>query len=423
MAGPPPILPGETVEVCVGDPDDRSAACDIAPAFGGRIVPAAGDVLVCDEWTAEHAPHVRVARERGARITTLAGLIIARHDGPWVGVTGTAGKSSTCHALAHVLRATGSAVRITTTARSGNAWPDWSLVGDGAPPGAVLVAELTSSHLCHMDAPLAPDVAVITLIRADHPDLHPTHGAYVAAKARLLPPAGAPRTVVVPADDPDTLAALPSGVSGDFHFGVARGPGPGAYLREAHAVDLVGREAETVALLGDGPATHRRAILAAAAAALALGTDVAPLAVAMAAVPGPAHRQHLAGRFRGAWVIDDTLAATPRKVTAAVDEYAGRDPVVVLGGEPVEHPGGDMEMALADIGRRGLRVVTFGAMAPTIGRMLTPVATAPTVMGALAIAATVAGDDGLVLVSPMFAMPPAERERVAALPERSPLRG
>ena len=51
-----------------------------------------------------------------------------------------------------------------------------------------------------------------------------------------------------------------------------------------------------------------------------------------------------------------------------------------------------------------------------IAPALHAIGAAPTVMGALGIAATAAGAGGLVVVSPMFAMQPAERERVAALP-------
>jgi hypothetical protein len=56
-------------------------------------------------------------------------------------------------------------------------------------------------------------------------------------------------------------------------------------------------------------------------------------------------------------------------------------------------------------------------MGDNVAQAVGAVSTAPTVMGALATAATLAGEGGFVLVSPMFAMHPAERERVAALPE------
>ncbi len=417
MAAHALIHPGDRVEVCVGDPQNRAAVELIVRQLGAEIAGGAGDVYVADEWTAEHDPGVVAARARGARITTLAELIIERHDGPWIGVTGTAGKSSTCHAVAHILRAAGRQVVMSTTARSGNAWPDWSVASTPGAPGAVLIAELTSTHLCHMDSLLAPDVAVVTVIRPDHPDLHPSNDAYVAAKARLVPPAGRPAAIVLPSDDPDTLAALPAGVVVTCTFGDGASPTPGAHvLGDAHIRISDGHTAVDVHRLG-GTATGTRAALAGAAAAVALGVPAAQVAAALSTMPTAPHRQDPVGQFRGAWVIDDTLAATPRKTLAAVRDFAHRNPVLVIGGDPAAHPPGDLERALDAIAQAKLRVVTFGPMGDNVAKAVGAVSTAPTVMGALATAATLAGEGGLVLVSPMFAMHPAERERVAALPE------
>jgi UDP-N-acetylmuramoylalanine-D-glutamate ligase len=56
-------------------------------------------------------------------------------------------------------------------------------------------------------------------------------------------------------------------------------------------------------------------------------------------MPTAPHRQDPVGLFRGAWVIDDTLAATPRKTLAAVREFAHRNPVLVIGGDPAAFAG------------------------------------------------------------------------------------
>jgi UDP-N-acetylmuramoylalanine--D-glutamate ligase len=417
LAGRTLIRPGDRVEVCIGDGDNRRATEEIVRELGGHVVDGRGDVYVSDEWTAEHDTGVLAARARGARVTTLAELIIARHEGPWIGVTGTAGKSSTCHALAHILRRAGRPVVMSSTARSGNAWPDWSLAGQPAAPGAVLIAELTSTHLCHMDSRLTPDVAVVTLIRPDHPDLHPSEAAYVAAKARLVPPAGMPAAVVLPSDDPGTVAALPPDLVASFTFGAGDAPTPGAHAGDDGRIRIADGhtavDADAVAATGTGA----RAALAGAAAAVALGLPPAQVAAALGAMPTTPHRQNLVGRLRGASVIDDTLAATPRKTRAALREYADRDPVFVIGGDPAAHPPGDLDDACAALVAANVRVVTFGPMGQRVAQAVGAISTSPTVMGALGTAATLAGDGGLVVVSPMFAVTPAERDRVAALPE------
>jgi UDP-N-acetylmuramoylalanine--D-glutamate ligase len=413
----PPIHPGDRVDVRVGDTADSAAVRALIADLGGTLAQHGhADVMVVDEWTPEHDAHVSAMRARVGRVTTLAELIIAGHRGQWIAVTGTAGKSSTCHALAHILTAGGRPVRMSRTARSANAWPDWSLVDDAAPPDAVLIAELTSSHLCHMHTSLTPDVAVITLIRDDHPDLHPTPDAYVAAKARLLPPAGKPRAIVLPGDDPSTLDAIPNAPSPDYVFGLDLGERPGASMAAGGLVTLRGHNDHAHAQIADHTSTAARAALAAAAAALALGLPAGAVASSLATVDASPHRQREVGLFRDARVVDDTLAATPRKVLAAVDRYVDQQPVLVMGGDPCAHPPGDVEHTVARITGAGLRVVVFGPMGDAIAPALHAIGAAPTVMGALGIAATAAGAGGLVVVSPMFAMQPAERERVAALP-------
>ncbi|MGB1377442.1 MAG: hypothetical protein ACPG7S_06420, partial [Miltoncostaeaceae bacterium] len=89
--------------VRVGDARDARAAERIVAARGhavdrGEVRP--GDaLLVVDEWTREHDPHVVRARALGVPVTVLAELVMNSLPRPVVAVTGTAGKTSTCRAL------------------------------------------------------------------------------------------------------------------------------------------------------------------------------------------------------------------------------------------------------------------------------------------------------------------------------------
>ena len=406
--------------VRIGDSGDAAAARALLHRDGAELVdsPADADLLVVDEWTAEHDPVVTAARARGARISTLAESIVAMAHGPVVAITGTAGKSSTAHALCHLLRSAGLAVRAGHGAPSANAWPDATIADRPTHEDEVLVAELTSTHLCHMAMPRPADVAVITLLRPDHHDLHPSMDAYFAAKRSLLSGQGSDSAVVLPADDPETLAVLGPCEAQAWGFGRAPAARPGAWLGPSGDVTLVDATGSPTACgpLPQAP-TQRRAVLAAAAAAMALGVPAERLAPLLAGVPAVAHRQNVAGRFRDAVIIDDTMAATPRKALEAVEALAGSAPVLVLGGDENPHDDAEVDAALQRIGALGLRVVAFGPQAGRVAGQVPALATAPTVMGALATAATIAGPDGTVLVSPMFTMSPAERDRVAALPE------
>ncbi len=126
-------LAGSVVRVRFTGPDAVAARTMCresgAAAVLGPRDPSHEDVLVVDEWTAGTDPFVTAARARGVRVTVLAELLLERVRCPVIAVTGTAGKTITCHMVAHLLRVAGRRPVMSTTARSGNAWPDHSLVG------------------------------------------------------------------------------------------------------------------------------------------------------------------------------------------------------------------------------------------------------------------------------------------------------
>ena len=417
------MLLGDAIHgvIRVHSDDDRLAAATLLAEAGvildiGRGTEAA--VLVVDEWTPQHDPEVLAARARGCRVITLADLILARAEGPIVAVTGTAGKTSTCHALRALLINSGATVVMSDTARSSNAWPDHSLAGAPTPLHVVLIAELTSTHLCHMEMRRTVDVAIITTLRPDHADLHPNHTAYIESKKRILLGQGPSHAVVLPGDDPDTLSAI-GAVAGDTWMFAGPDVGAkGAFRRpDGRCVLRDSRGDVADGVLPDAPPVLIRAVLAAAAGALALGATPQSLAPHLAQVTSAPHRQRELGLFRDARIIDDTMAATPRKTLAAIEAFASQHPVVVIGGDQFDHDPAEVAEVLGRIRNLRLRVVAFGDAGEGRGADAHAISWAPTVMGALAAAATIAGDGGLVLVSPMFPMKPAERDRVAALPE------
>lgn len=394
----------------------------VTAAEGAQVLthadPRHPDILVVDEWTPEHHPTVVAARSAGTRVTVLAEMILDRALGPVVGVTGTAGKTSTCHALAAILSTCGRGAAMSRTAPSSNAWLDHSMAEADLGPDRVLVAEITSTHLCHMDIPRGPDVAVITTIRPDHADLHPGFSAYVAAKRRLLDAQTESDAVVLPSDDPETVRHLRGVRARVWHFGATDSGDDGAFVGPGGVV-LRSGDHTAVCTPPTGLAPFVRSTLAAATAALALGVPLDEVAAAVPALLPSPHRLAPVGTFRGARIVDDTMAATPMKCRAGVDAYADQRPVVVLGGDLA--PGHDLRelaAALIHVSETAADVVAFGPAADTVTARIGVRAAALTVSGAVGIAATLAGPGGLVLVSPMFPMTPDERDRIAALADR-----
>ena len=99
---------------------------------------------------------------------------------PTIGITGTAGKTTTTALVVQLLRAAGVRVHASTTARAGNLWPTAELLEQ--PADGVLVLELTSSHLCFTSH--SPSVAAITCFWPDHLELHGSLERYRARRRR-----------------------------------------------------------------------------------------------------------------------------------------------------------------------------------------------------------------------------------------------
>jgi UDP-N-acetylmuramoylalanine-D-glutamate ligase len=404
--------------------EDALAAARLLQARGYDIPDSpdglgAADLLVVDEWTPEGDPWVREAREAGTPVTVLAELILDGTTGPVVAVTGTAGKTSTCRALEHLLTACDMPVCISGTARSGNAWPDHSLARD-LPPGAVTIAELTSTHLCHMGR-VRVDVGVVTMVRPDHVELHGSLERYYAAKRRVVEaiPPGAP--LILPVDDPTTIQALGVDAPPGWGFGAGHGVGFGAFAPGDGTVLL--RSATGVAVAPSVPqGTAGRAAMAAAAAALALGAPADRLAHAMGQVPDAVHRMVRHALPNGVTLIDNTMAATPLKGRAGLGELPPGPLVLVIGGDPspagarvhtdaVEQ--GVLAEALLDARRRADTLVAFGPAAEAISDIVQPDQRTTDVAGALDAAVAACPPGGTVMVAPMFPMTPAERTYVA----------
>ncbi|MFM9019615.1 MAG: Mur ligase family protein [Actinomycetota bacterium] len=410
------------VRIATSGPDAHVAR-DILRARGHEVVDGVDDpvdLVVVDEWTAESDPTVLRARAAGCGVTVLAELILDDAPHPVVGVTGTAGKTSTCRALEHVLTACGVPVAISSTARSGNAWPDHSLAAqlDAPEPGTVTVAELTSTHLCHMSH-VHPDVAVVTTIRPDHLELHGGIDAYVAAKRRLVAELTDDDAVVLPTDDPQAIALL--GPVRGVRWGFGAEPGERGAFWQGAVVQLRSDDATRgVDTTLTGPPL--RAALAASAAALALGMHPDHVGDALGGLDPVAHRQVPRPGPRGITIVDDSMAATPMKVQAALERFAANPLVVVLGGDdslggqPVHASPEESDLmarvlSMAHAGARA--VVAFGPARARMAPFVTPSAEADGIAHALEKAIELCPDGGTVLVSPMFPLTPEQREVAA----------
>jgi UDP-N-acetylmuramoyl-L-alanyl-D-glutamate--2,6-diaminopimelate ligase len=170
------------------------------------------------EWNGEwKAPNSAVPHLKHA-VGSIADFLYGSpsRDLWMVGVTGTNGKTSCAHWIAHALDACGRRAAILGTLGNGlvgalapapNTTPDacvlHELLAQLRHAGAQAVAMEVSSHGLEQGRVngIAFDVALFTNLSRDHLDYHGTMAAYGAAKARLFAWPGL-STIVVNAEDP-----------------------------------------------------------------------------------------------------------------------------------------------------------------------------------------------------------------------------
>lgn len=264
------------------------------------------ELLLVDCWTPETASHVVQARERGIHVGCLADLILHEWPTPVIGVTGTAGKTTTARLIAHLLDADGWDVLIPPTGRAENAWPSADTLADlidGRSPD-VLVVELTSTHLAYMST--SPSTAVVTSLGADHAELHGGEGRYFATKQRILIYQEPGDTAVLPDDAP---ALVP---------------------REG--VHVIRFDATEPLAIASRVAPHLRSNVACAVAVVrdALGADVEQDDIDSFVIP--AWRGECIGRTGDVAVFHNGMAATPSKAAAFVRELPDQSSVLIIGG-------------------------------------------------------------------------------------------
>jgi len=320
------------------------------------------DLLVKSPGVPGERPLVVAARERGIPVWSeveLGWRLLAPR--PFVGVTGTNGKTTTTELLGAIFRAAGRPVAV-----AGNVGTPLS--GIVAPEDAWIVCELSSFQLEDVHE-FTCEVAVLLNLEPDHLDRHGTFARYRDAKLRVFERA---RHRVVPrglgfegiafsADDP--LPAEPRI--------------PGRHNRENAA--------------------------AATAAARAAGIGDDAIAEALRTFPGVPHRLEVVREHNGVrWVNDSkaTNTAAARRGVAAYDAPLR----LILGGRA---KGEDFAPFARELPQNVASIYLVGEAAGELGAALDaarrPYVDTETIARAVALATAEAKPGDVVLLSPACA--------------------
>ena len=333
------------------------------------------------------------ARERGIPQSSLVELFFALCPAPILGITGSAGKSTTTSLVGEMFAAAQRDVFV-----GGNIGRPLLGKLEQMSASSWVVMELSSFQLEPLQA--SPHIALVTNVTPNHLDRHPSMEAYWAAKGQILAHQGSNDWAILNADDAWSLMYQPRGRVLRFSL---EGAVEGSYLAHGDTLMLLGEplvEAAEVPLRG----RHNLAnVLAAAAAAHAAGIEREPMRAAIRGFKGVPHRLEAVAERNGVTFVNDSIATAPERSIAALQSYD--EPLVLIAGGRDKHL--PMQEWAGLIVKRVRHVVLLGEMSDLVTAAIreqdptyAAISRAATMDEAVAQAARAAAPGDVVLLSP-----------------------
>jgi UDP-N-acetylmuramoylalanine--D-glutamate ligase len=392
-------------EADLQDPIESLRDLDVKFALGGHPLSLLDDcdVLCLSGGVPIDLPIALEAQRRGIPLTNDAQLFVERCPAPIIGITGSAGKTTTTALTGEIFKA----AHFTTWVGGNIGNP---LIGDLAEmlPTDRVVMELSSFQLDVMTA--SPHVAAVLNITPNHLDRHPSMEAYIEAKRHILDFQSFDDIAVLGYDN-DITRALSGRANGYVRFfSREKIVGRGAFLKGDRISVVQNREEEVcrlsdLQLRGDHNVLN---VLAACAMTSALGVSVEAMAQAIREFKGVAHRLQLVREVNSVKYYDNSISTAPERVMADLQVFS--EPIVLLAGGRDKHL--PWEAAAQLIVERVRELIVFGEMAELVQgaveaqlhqsgeRALEKIHHANTLAEAVAVAAQIARSGEVVLLSP-----------------------
>ena len=307
-------------------------------------------------WT---HPTLQALRARGVQLRGEMALAWdSLGDRPWIGITGTNGKTTVTHLLHHVLSHAG--LEAPMAGNMGFSAAELALgCLEGSSPQPDWVVMEMSSYQIEAATEVAPRVGIWTTLTPDHLERHGSMDAYRAIKRGLLERSG---LAILNGDDPDISRTRCSwGQKRVNWVSTSHDCDDGANSRLTISSDGWVCEGERRLFAAEAlamPGEHNRQnLLLVTAAALEAGLAPTTLDSALRCFAGVPHRLEALGTVQGIPVFNDSKATNYD--AAAVGLQSVPDPVVLLAGGQTKQ--GDAQPWLQLLNERSSAVVLFGA--------------------------------------------------------------
>ncbi|MCL6451024.1 MAG: UDP-N-acetylmuramoyl-L-alanine--D-glutamate ligase [Acetobacteraceae bacterium] len=316
------------------------------------------DVIFLTPGMKKSLPEVERARAEGAVISSETHLFFAMCRGRVVGVTGSAGKSTTTTLTGLMLEEAGVPAVV-----GGNIGRPLIEQVEAIGPETRVVMELSSFQLELMRQ--SPWLSAILNLSPNHLDVHASFEEYVEAKANIFRFQGPGDACVLNADSGPCLALAPRCPGRVVTFSRRKVLERGACLEGGRLTVRLDSAPETICRVEEvalrGLHNLENLLAASALAILAGGTPEACGRVART-FPGLEHRLEPVRELDGVIYINDSIGTSPDRTLAALEVFS-QPLVLIAGGYDKKIPFDELGRALA---QRVKALVLMGATAPKI---------------------------------------------------------
>ncbi len=301
-------------------------------------------------------PIVQNAIERGIPLANDAQLFLERCPAPVIGITGSAGKTTTTTLVGAMLQQAAQKTWV-----GGNLGPVLLDVLDQIKPEDQVVMELSSFQLELMTQ--SPQISAVLNITPNHLDRHGTMEVYTRAKAQIMLHQAEADIAILCRDDLGSRQ-LEMLAQGDLAwFSGNEMVADGAFLAGQRLL-VVGHsshdglphvvcEQADIPLRGPHNVLN---VLAACAIAGAAGVQADVMTKTISTFEGVAHRLEVIRTVNDVTYVNDSIATAPERVVAALRSFD--EPLILLaGGKDKDLPWDDMLVLASDKCRH---IVAFG---------------------------------------------------------------
>lgn len=268
-------------------------------------------------------PMIQAAQEKGIPVWTEIELAYKISDAPFIGITGSNGKTTTTTLLFHMLNQDEKKPLI-----AGNIGTVASGVAEHADPANVIVTELSSFQLKGTET-FRPRIAIITNLYEAHLDYHGSIEDYEASKMKLTQNQTAEDYFIYNADQPH-LAAYAQKCKAQLIPFTLKGKTENSISADEDYIYWQGKELMERSKIMLGGQHNLENILAAAAAALLWGGTEETIIRVLSSFTGVKHRSQFVVNWKGRKFYNDSKATNALATKSALEAFPGN--IVLLAG-------------------------------------------------------------------------------------------